>query len=55
MKNLLKTLARNKAMAHDAASDILFDDYVSYDGADETWTSNLQKTATKLGIYGELT
>ena len=46
MENLLKTLARNKAIAYDAASDILFDDYVSYNSADET--SNLQKTATKL-------
>jgi len=47
IENLLKTVARNKAIAYDAASDILFDDYVSYNNSvDET--SNLQKTATKL-------
>ena len=46
MEDILRTLSRNKAIAYDAASDILFEDYASYDK--EEGTTNLQKTAKKL-------
>ena len=44
MEDMLRTLATNKAIAFDATSGLLFEDYTSYD---EEGKTNLQKTAKK--------